>query len=257
MDPASVRALVRRCRPRLVSITWVPTNGGLIQPAAEVGAVCRGGGCAFPARCLPGGWPAVHRCRHAPVRLHAFGDGAEVPARPARDGLPVCVRRGPRARRVSLTSTCAARCGPPRTPSRCSTARGDSKSGSFPTHWCSASVPPPRVRARGRHGAHGGTRPHPGTPRRAAGRRARRSVTRSRSRGAKLSAIAAFAIDGHVAHDVMHALQARGINTSALARGGAVMDMGRKGATTALRVSPHYFNTGVGNRDVGGGVIRG
>jgi selenocysteine lyase/cysteine desulfurase len=68
---------------------------------------------------------------------------------------------------------------------------------------------------------------------------------RSLDREARLSAIAAFAFESHVAHDVMHALRARAINTSALARSDAVIDMSRKGAETALRVSPHYFNTGV------------
>ena len=46
-DPDSVRALVRRHRPRLVALTWVPTNTGLVQPAAEVGAVCEDEGVPF------------------------------------------------------------------------------------------------------------------------------------------------------------------------------------------------------------------
>src|ERR1019366_7220815 len=38
VDPDAVRALLRRHRPRLVALTWVPTNTGLVQPAALVGA---------------------------------------------------------------------------------------------------------------------------------------------------------------------------------------------------------------------------
>ena len=41
----SVRALIRRERPKVVTLTWVPTNSGLVQPAEAVGAVCDGKGC--------------------------------------------------------------------------------------------------------------------------------------------------------------------------------------------------------------------
>src|SRR5688500_15593917 len=40
VDPQSVRELVRQSRCRLVSVSWVPTNSGLVQDAAGVGAVC-------------------------------------------------------------------------------------------------------------------------------------------------------------------------------------------------------------------------
>ena len=41
----------------------------------------------------------------------------------------------------------------------------------------------------------------------------------------------------------MGALREQTINTSAQSRGDALLDFDRKGATTSLRVSPHYFNT--------------
>ena len=41
VDPESVAELVRRERPRLVAVTHMPTNSGLIQPVEEVGRVCR------------------------------------------------------------------------------------------------------------------------------------------------------------------------------------------------------------------------
>lgn len=40
VDPASVRELAAHPRCRLVALTWVPTNSGLVQPAEEVGEVC-------------------------------------------------------------------------------------------------------------------------------------------------------------------------------------------------------------------------
>src|SRR6202158_18558 len=46
-DPESVRELVRDPRCRLVALTWVPTNSGLVQAANEVGEVCSEAGVPF------------------------------------------------------------------------------------------------------------------------------------------------------------------------------------------------------------------
>jgi len=40
VDPDSVRALAQQKRPRLVAISWVPTNSGLVQDVESVGEVC-------------------------------------------------------------------------------------------------------------------------------------------------------------------------------------------------------------------------
>src|SRR6266480_5669239 len=40
VDPASVRRLAGHPRTRLVALSWVPTNSGLVQDAAAVGDVC-------------------------------------------------------------------------------------------------------------------------------------------------------------------------------------------------------------------------
>jgi selenocysteine lyase/cysteine desulfurase len=50
-------------------------------------------------------------------------------------------------------------------------------------------------------------------------------------------------IAGHEAREVMLRLREEAINTSATAREFAVLDMDDKRAETALRVSPHYYNT--------------
>ena len=39
-DPASVAKLAAHPRCRLVAVSWIPTNSGLIQPVEEIGAVC-------------------------------------------------------------------------------------------------------------------------------------------------------------------------------------------------------------------------
>jgi len=47
VDPDSVRRLIAHPRCRLVSLTWVPTNSGLVQPAEEVGAICEEAGVPY------------------------------------------------------------------------------------------------------------------------------------------------------------------------------------------------------------------
>jgi selenocysteine lyase/cysteine desulfurase len=50
-------------------------------------------------------------------------------------------------------------------------------------------------------------------------------------------------VTGHHANDVSAALRARGINTHTALREFAVLDMTAKGAESAVRISPHYYNT--------------
>ena len=40
VDPDSVKELARETRPRLVAVSWVPTNSGLVQDVVGVGEVC-------------------------------------------------------------------------------------------------------------------------------------------------------------------------------------------------------------------------
>jgi selenocysteine lyase/cysteine desulfurase len=62
-------------------------------------------------------------------------------------------------------------------------------------------------------------------------------------RGPELCAIVTAELGGRPAEQVKLALRARGINTSAPARDDAVIDMMEKRAASALRISPHYYNT--------------
>ena len=47
VDPDSVRRLVAHPRCQLVSLTWIPTNSGLVQAAAEVGEICEAAGVPY------------------------------------------------------------------------------------------------------------------------------------------------------------------------------------------------------------------
>jgi selenocysteine lyase/cysteine desulfurase len=62
-------------------------------------------------------------------------------------------------------------------------------------------------------------------------------------RGPALCAIATAELGGRPAEQVKLALRARRINTSSPERDDAVIDMDDKRARSALRISPHYYNT--------------
>ncbi len=47
LDLDSMRRLIANPRCRLVALTWVPTNSGLVQPAEAVGALCREAGVPY------------------------------------------------------------------------------------------------------------------------------------------------------------------------------------------------------------------
>jgi selenocysteine lyase/cysteine desulfurase len=62
-------------------------------------------------------------------------------------------------------------------------------------------------------------------------------------RGKELAAIVTVAVPAWDASEVVKLLRDRGINTAASLRAYAVIDMTDKRATSALRLSPHYYNT--------------
>ena len=47
IDLQAVRELLAKKRPALVSLTWIPTNSGLVQPAEKVGELCRDAGVPY------------------------------------------------------------------------------------------------------------------------------------------------------------------------------------------------------------------
>ena len=62
-------------------------------------------------------------------------------------------------------------------------------------------------------------------------------------RGNQLAALATIEVAGWDATNLSNLLRKRGINTSASLRAYAVIDMDEKRAASALRLSPHYYNT--------------
>jgi selenocysteine lyase/cysteine desulfurase len=242
MDVAALATAVERERPRLrlVTLSWIPTSSGLVQPAAETGAVCRAAGVPF----LLDACQAVGQ-----MEINVAALDCDYLAATARKFL-----RGPRGIGFLAVSDRAL-------------ARGD-----FPllvdmrgARWTDpdafALVDDARrfeqwelpyalvlgMGAAARYAldvgvATAAARAH------ALAAEARAVLTaipgvRALDRGARLSAIATFALKGHDARTVMLALRALGINTSAQSRGDAVIALDRAATASLLRVSPHYYNT--------------
>ena len=239
-DPQSVRELLRKPRVRLLAVTWVPTNSGLIQPVETLGEIAESAA--------------------VPYLIDACQAAGEIPMDVAKlrcDFLSATARkflRGPRGLGFLYVSDRALK-------------RGD-----YPLYidmrgasWVSPDSFEPAPDARrfenwefpyslvlglgeaARYATAAGIE--------RCGRRARELAATLRSklrqlpgfrvldRGHELAAIVTVEIKGWHAPDVVSILRQQGINTSAARRANAVIDMDEKGAASAVRFSPHYYNT--------------
>jgi selenocysteine lyase/cysteine desulfurase len=239
-DPQSVKELLRDPRVRLLAATWVPTNSGLMQPVEALGEIAEAAGIPY----LVDGCQAVGQIPVDVIKLRCdFFSGT------ARKFL-----RGPRGTGFLYVSDRALR-------------RGD-----FPLYvdmrgadWVSADSFAPALDARrfenwefayslvlglgeaARYAVEVGIE--------RGGRRARELAASLRTklsgiggirvldRGRELAAIVTADVSGWDATELSKLLRKRGINSSASLRAYAVIDMDEKGAATALRLSPHYYNT--------------
>jgi selenocysteine lyase/cysteine desulfurase len=239
-DPQSVWELLRDSRVRLLAVTWVPTNSGLMQPVAALGEVAEAAGVPY----LVDGCQAVGQISVDVAKLRCdFFSGT------ARKFL-----RGPRGTGFLYVSDRALK-------------RGD-----FPLYidmrgadWVSADNFAPAPDARrfenwefacslvlglgeaARYALEVGVE--------RGGRRARDLAATLRSklgelpgirvldRGSELAALVTIEAAGWDATELSKLLRTRGINSSASLRAYAVIDMDEKRAGSALRLSPHYYNT--------------
>ena len=240
VDPEAVRACLRHPRARLLAVTWVPTNSGLIQPVEILGAMAEQAGVPYLV-------DACQAVGHLPVDVNRLR--CDFLAATARKFL-----RGPRGIGFLYVSDRAL-------------ARG-----LFPLYidmrgaaWRSADSFELAADARrfenwefayalliglgeaARYALEVGIERGGGRARALASTirealRGRRGC-RVLDRGEQLGAIVSVEISGIAATEIVLRLRERGINTSAALREDAVIDMDRKQAASALRISPHYFNT--------------
>jgi selenocysteine lyase/cysteine desulfurase len=240
VDPQSVQDLLRNPRVRLLAVTWVPTNSGLMQPVEALGEIAEAASVPY----------LVDACQ-------AVGQIPVDVAKLRCDFLSATARkflRGPRGIGFLYVSDRALK-------------RGD-----FPLYidmrgadWVSADTFQPAPDARrfenwefpyslvlglgeaARYALAVGVERGGGRARQLAAqlRDKLKAVpgVRVLDRGKELAALVTIEVAGWDATELSQLLRKRGINTSASLRAYAVIDMDEKRAASALRLSPHYYNT--------------
>jgi selenocysteine lyase/cysteine desulfurase len=240
VDPASVRALLQRIRCRLVHVSWVPTNSGLVQDVEAVGAVCEEAGVPFLVdACQAAGQLEIDVARMRCDYLSATG----------RKFL-----RGPRGIGFLYASDRAL-------------ARGDhplfvdmrgaewtspgeyriADSARRYEDWEFAYALVLGLGAAARYAAEVGI----DTARERSWMLAARlregfaaiPGVRILDRGRTRCAIVTLAVDGRDARKVEREMKRRGINVNSSLREYGQYDFTEKGVDAALRVSPHYYNS--------------
>jgi len=252
VDPDSVRSLLRDPRVRLLAATWVPTNSGLIQPVEALGEIAAAAGVPYLV-------DACQAVGQLPIDVQSLR--CDFMSATARKFL-----RGPRGIGFLYVSDRALHSG-------LFPLYLDMRGGLWKTadtfelvsdarrfeNWESACALVLGLGAAARYAAEVGVE-RGGARARALAMRLRSQLTdvpglRVLDRGAELAAIVTVEVAGQAAPALVGELRARGINTSATLRDYALLDMDDKRATSALRLSPHYYNTDA-ELDAAVGAIR-
>ena len=239
-DPDSVRELLRNPRARLLAVTWIPTNSGLIQPVEAFGELATAAGVPY----LIDACQAVGLLPIDVARLHCdflAGTARKYLRGPRGIGfLYVADRVIERGQYPLYIDMRGARWSTQNSFDLAADARR------FENWEFSIAL----VLGLGEAARYAG---QVGVLR--GGARARELAAKIRlkladgpgfrvlDRGAHLGAIVTAEIRGWHASDAVKELRARGINTSAALREDAMIDMDQKQAVSALRISPHYYNT--------------
>jgi selenocysteine lyase/cysteine desulfurase len=240
IDLGAVRELVSRRRPALLALTWVPTNSGLVQPAETVGEICRDAGVPY----ILDACQAVGQMPVDVSRLHC-----DYLAGSARKFL-----RGPRGVGFLYVSDRALAAGAyPLTVDMHGATWSEPEEFALTPDarrfesWEIAYALVLGMGAAAEYALAVGVEAFWerswALARYARERLATIEGVRVLDRGPALCAIATAELGGRPAEAVKLALRERGINTSSPGRDDAVIDMDEKGAASALRVSPHYYNT--------------
>ena len=240
IDPDALEREAARRRPALVAVTWVPTNSGLVQPVEAVGAVCR----RLEIPYLVDACQAVGQLVVDVDRV-----GCDYLAAAARKFL-----RGPRGIGFLYAADRVIEAGayPITVDMHGATWSDPDRFTLTPDarRFESWEVSPALVAGLGAAAAYALDVGIPTAGARASAlaayareRLAEIDGVRVLDRGPALCAIATAEVAGRDADSLKLALRARGINTSAADREDAVIDMDEKGVRSALRLSPHYYNT--------------
>ncbi|MDP2957104.1 MAG: aminotransferase class V-fold PLP-dependent enzyme [Longimicrobiales bacterium] len=240
VDLQAMEELIHRRRPRIVAVTHVPTNSGLVQDVEAIGKMCRARDILY----------LVDACQSVgQMPVHPEALGCDFLSATARKFL-----RGPRGAGFLWVSDRALAAGlSPLFPD----LRG--------ADWVDGDLFQPAPDARrfetwefawglilgtgeaARYAMQVGLDEiRQRTRSMAASLRERLGDVpgvRVLDRGPELCAIVTASVQGWAPADLVSALRERSINTSAQTRLDAVLDYDAKGVEGALRISPHYFNT--------------
>ena len=240
VDPEAMCGLVETRRPRLVAVTHIPTNSGLVQPIEAIGACCRALGSLYLV-------DACQSIGQYPLDVETIGCGF-------------------------LTATCRKFLRGPRGSGLLFVSDEVLESGYEPlfidmrgAHWVEPDrYEPVETAARFEDWEFGyatviGTAVAIRYALRVGvdeiGRRCTALGTLLRSglrellgarvldRGERLCAIVTFEADGVPGDQLVEELRLRGINSSASLRDYALLDFGDKNVVSCVRLSPHYYNT--------------
>jgi selenocysteine lyase/cysteine desulfurase len=240
IDVEGTRRLISRRRPTLVALTWIPTNSGLVQPVEDIGRICQETGIPYLV-------DACQAVGQMPIDVERIG--CDYLAAASRKFL-----RGPRGIGFLYVSDLQLKAGAHPllvdmhgaswTEADAFELTPDARRfeswefayalvlgvGAAAEYALEVGLDTARDRSRELAGY-------------ARGRLAALPGVRVLDRGPELCAIVTVAIAGRDTRDIKLALRARGINTSSPHREDAVIDMDEKGTDSALRISPHYYNT--------------
>jgi selenocysteine lyase/cysteine desulfurase len=239
VDLVAMEEIIHRRRPKLVAVTHVPTNSGLVQDVASIGHMCRARDIVYLV-------DACQSVGQMPLDVEAIG--CDFLAATARKYL-----RGPRGVGFLYVSDRVLDAG--LEPLFIDMWGADWIESDLyqPAHdarrfeWWERSV----ALALGmgeaaRYALTVGLEPiRDRTRALAATLRERLAAVpgvRVLDRGSELGATVSVGVEGRDANDLVRELRQRGINTSAQERVYAVLDFDAKGVETALRISPHYYN---------------
>jgi selenocysteine lyase/cysteine desulfurase len=240
VDVQAMADLIRRHRPRLVCVTHVPTNSGLVQDVAAVGSVCRDEDILYMV-------DACQSIGQMPVDVRELH--CDFLSASSRKYL-----RGPRGAGFLYASDRVLERGLEPlfidmrgadwiADDQYRPARDAKRFETWEFAWALVLATGEAARyatAIGLDKIQDRVRALAGRLRDALG-----AIDRVRvlDRGKELCGIVSTAIEGWDPGELVSALRERRINTSAQVRVYAVIDYDEKGVNASLRLSPHYYNT--------------
>ena len=239
VDLQAMDEMMHKKRPKLVAVTQIPTNSGLVQDTTTIGAMCRARGVLY----LVDGCQSLGQM---PIDVEAMG--CDFFSATSRKYL-----RGPRGAGILYVSDRALDKGlEPLFPDMRGADWIDTdlyqpvpdarRFETWEFAWAlvlgtgaaaryASAIGVDVIRDRVRSLSTGLRRRLADVPR-----------VRVLDHGAELGATVTASVEGHVPSNLVTELRIRGINTSSQTRIDAVIDYDAKGVDGALRVSPHYFN---------------